>query len=241
MELSGLAALVTGAGQGLGRAIAEALVKDGAAVVVLDVDGERARIVAGELRDLTTAPICAVTADIAVRDEVVSAIDQANRAIGLIDILVNSAGIWCHNTVLGVSEAEWDRVLSVNVKGALFCAQLVAPSMIRRRAGKIVNIASSAGLSPDLGWAAYQTSKAAMIMFSRILALELAPHNVQVNTACPGAIRTPMLDHIQSVEGDPYPHAAEPADIAQVVLGLISPFEQTTTGQIVDRNGMSVL
>ena len=241
MELTGHAALVTGAAQGLGRAIAHHLSVAGAAVALLDVSSQGAENAAKELRATATAPVCAVTADVTVKDQVALALEQATRTVGEIDILINSAGIWRHNTLLGVSEAEWDDVFAVNVKGALFCAQLVAPGMVRRRSGKIINVASSAGLNPDVGWAAYQTSKAAMIMFSRMLACELAPHNVQVNAVCPGAIRTPMLDYIRSVEGGDYAHAADPADIAEVVLGLVVPFGQTDTGQIVDGSGKSVL
>ena len=224
----------------LGRAIAEAFAEAGAAVALLDVNGERAEVAADEVRASTGAATCAVTADVAVKDQVAGAIEGAARELGEIDILINNAGIWRHNTVLDVSEAEWDRVFAVNVKGALLCAQFVAPGMMRRRAGKIVNVASAAGLHPGLGWAAYQTSKAAMIMLGRILAAELAPHNVQVNTVCPGAIRTPMTDYIRSVEGGDFPHASDPADIAQVVLGLVAPFEQTATGQVVGRDGKSV-
>ena len=241
MALEGHVALVTGAAQGLGRAIAEALAAAGADVAVLDVDGDRAEVVASQLRVTANVATCAVTADVAVRDQAAAAVEGAARELGEIDVLINNAGIWRHNTLLEVPEAEWDRVFAVNVKGALLCAQCVAPGMMRRRSGKIVNVASIAGVNPGVGWAAYQTSKAAMIMLSRILAAELAPHNVQVNTVCPGAIRTPMTDYIRSVEGGDFAHASDPADIAEVVLGLIAPFGQTVTGQVVDRSGKSIL
>lgn len=241
MELAGHSALVTGAAQGLGWAIATSLARAGAAVALLDANGEGAEAAAKELGVTAAAPICAVTADVAVKDELAAAIEQATRTVGEIDILINNAGIWRHNTLMEVSEAEWDRVFAVNVKGALFCAQLLAPAMARRRSGKIVNVASIAGVHPGVGWAAYQTSKAAMIMFSRILASELAPHNVQVNAVCPGAIRTAMLDTICAVEGGDYAHAADPAEVAEVVLGLVAPFEQRATGQVVDRSGKNVV
>jgi len=239
--LAGHVALVTGAAQGLGRAIAKALAEHGAGVALLDVDAEGVRRAADELRSSDGAATCAVCADVAVRPRVAAAVKDAVRQLGEIGILVNNAGIWRHNTLLDVSEAEWDRVFAVNVKGALWCAQLVAPGMIRRRAGKIVNVASIAGVNPGVGWAAYQTSKAALIMFGRILALELAEHNVQVNTVCPGAIRTPMTDYIRRVEGSEFPHAAAAQDIASLVMRFLVPFEQTTTGQVVDGAGRSIL
>lgn len=233
--------MVTGAAEGLGFAIAASLAQAGAAVGVLDINADRADEAATALRNTATAPVCAVQADVAVQDAMSAAIDAIAGALGPIDILISSAGIWRQNTLMDVTEAEWDRVLAVNVKGALWGAQLVAPAMIDRRSGKIINIASLAGVGPGLNWAAYQTSKAAMIMFSRILAAELEPHDVQVNTVCPGAIRTPMLKAIVAAEGGDFAHAADPADVADAIMGLIAPFDQTTTDQVVDGHGKSIL
>jgi 3-oxoacyl-[acyl-carrier protein] reductase len=240
MSLDHHVALVTGGGQGLGRAIVETLAAAGAAVAVLDFDGGNAEAAVRAIQASFGCRACAVTADVAVKAQVAAAVEQAASALGAIDLLINNAGIWRHDILLDVPEAEWNRVLAVNLNGALFCSQCVAPSMLERGAGKIVHIASAAGLGPGVGWAAYQVSKAALIMLGRIQAEEFRDKNIQVNVVCPGAIRTPMLETIQTVEGGDYVHAADPAAIAQVILRLVDPFEQTTTGQVVDREGNSV-
>lgn len=232
--------MVTGGGQGLGRAIAEALATAGCAVAILDVDADRAASASREIGATTGAATCAVCADVAVKAQVDAAIDQVCEALGEIDVLINNAGIWRHNTLLDVDEAEWGRVFAVNVTGALFCVQRVAPAMKRRRSGKIIQVASIAGVNAGVGWAAYQTSKAAMIMMSQILAAELADHGVQVNVVCPGAIRTAMLEQIVATEGGDVAQAADAGKIAEMILGLIAPFEQTTTGQVVDRDGQGI-
>jgi len=239
VSLHGHVALVTGGGRGLGRAIVEALSAAGAAAAVLDIDAGAAEAAAAAAR-ACGGRACAVAADVTNKEQVSAAVERATSDLGAIDILVNNAGIWRHNLLRDVSEEEWDRVMAVNVKGPLLCAQAVAPSMLARGAGKIVHIASIAGIGPGVGWAAYQTSKAALIMLGRIQAEEFRERNIQVNVVCPGALRTTMLETIMFVEGGDYPHALDPAAIARVVLDLIDPFEQSTTGAVVDGAGNSV-
>jgi len=241
VALNGHNAVVTGGASGLGRAIAERLAAAGADVGMLDLDAPAAQSAADAIRDATGRRACSVAADASARPQVAAALQTIARKLGPIDILINNVGIWRHNTLLEVTEEEWDRVFAVNVKSALLCSQAVAPGMIQRGAGKIVNIASVAGLHPGRGWAAYQTSKAAMIMLGRILDEELREHGVRVNVVCPGAIDTPMLDYIRSVEGGDYRHAAAPQAVAQTVVGLVNPFEQETTGQVVGADGKSLL
>ncbi len=172
--------------------------------------------------------------DVADRRRVRATTRRIEDSVGPIDILINNAGIWRHTPVLEVRESEWDRVHATNVKGNLFCAQAVAPGMMARRAGKIVNVASLAGFVGGAYWSAYDASKAAAISLTLALAEALAPHNVHVNAVCPGAVDTALTDAILEREPDvEFDHVHHPDDVAKEVLEFVVPFEQSTSGRIV--------
>ena len=229
MILHGRTALVTGAAQGIGFAIARSLASEGASVALLDLDRERAEKAADQI-DLASAWCC----DVRDRKQVGMVVREIGARIGPPDILVNSAGIWRHTPVLDVDVADWDEVFEVNVKGVLFCSQAVAETMVRRRSGKIVNIASVAGFVGTPGWSAYCASKAAVISLTLSLAGQLNRHNVHVNAVCPGGTRTSMSEYIAQTEGrsDVSSYHA-PEDVAREVLTLVCPFDQSTTGRVV--------
>ena len=225
MSLKGRIALVTGAAQGIGQAVAGQLAAAGASLALLDVDGEEVAASASAL-GIEAAWTCDVRDGEAIRAVVAQ--------IGTIDILVNNAGIWRHTPVLEVDASQWDEVFAVNVKGILFGAQAVAPDMRQRRAGKIVNIASVAGFGGSGDWSAYCASKAAAISLTLALATELQDQNVQVNAVCPGATQTPMLEFIEACEpGANFDWVHSPEEVAGEVLKLVDPFDQETTGRVV--------
>ena len=191
-RFAGKVALVTGAGRGLGRAIAAALAREGASLVLHyhdsaagaeDVAEDAARLGVRALR---------VRADIADTMQIRQMFEEAQRAFGRLDVLVNNAGVFSRVPLLDVTEAHWDHVLDVNLKGTFLCAQAAARVMLPQRSGVIVNVASGGGLSPRPGYetsAPYSAIKAGVIMLTRRLALELAPH-VRVNAVAPGIIES---------------------------------------------------
>ncbi len=228
-SLEGRVAVVTGAAQGIGYAVATHLTAAGAICELLDADTEAVRTAAAGLAN-ASAWVCDVTNRQQVRDTIAAV--ETER--GAIDILVNNAGIWRHTPVLEVNEADWDWIHAVNVKGMLFCSQAVAPDMSDRGRGKIVNIASLAGFTGSNAWSAYSASKAAAISLTLALASSLGSHGVHVNAVCPGAVETALTDQIRRAEpASTFEHALPPSEVAEVVFGLVAPFEQTTGGQVV--------
>ena len=185
-SLSGKVAVVTGAAQGIGLAIARRFVAEGARVLLSDINGPAVEAAATELRQL------AACADVSDRNAVDRMIAAANTEYGPIDILVNNAGIYRNTPLLELTEEEFDHVLAVNLKSTLFTIQAVAPQMIARRSGSIVNVASLAAVLAGPGMVAYCTSKAGVAQLTNVAAIELAPYNVRVNALAPGTFATEM-------------------------------------------------
>jgi NAD(P)-dependent dehydrogenase (short-subunit alcohol dehydrogenase family) len=189
LSLAGRTALITGAGRGFGERIAHELATLGAAVGVLDLDGDSAVRVADALRNSY-----ALRCDISALDEVRTAFDLAETELGPIDVLVNNAGIASFTPFLESTEDELDRVFAVNLTGLFNCCRVAAPGMVERGFGRIVNISSLAGLRGGgfLGRTSYAASKAGVLGFTKALARELAPSGVTVNAVAPGAMDTEM-------------------------------------------------
>ena len=235
-------ALVTGGARGIGRGIVEAFAADGAAVVVVDRDGEEAERVAGELRDGGAAAL-AVPLDVREAGAVSAMVERALGRFGRIDVLVNNAGIYPNTPVLEMAEAEWDAVFDVNVKGAFLVSQAVAAAMVARgEGGRIVNISSGAAVSGRPGAAHYCASKAALNMFTKVLAIELAPHDILVTAVAPGLITVPGADltgeYVERlIAMTPVKRPGQPSDIANAVLFLASPASSFITGTILGVDG----
>ncbi|MCC6194700.1 MAG: SDR family oxidoreductase [Burkholderiales bacterium] len=196
MELEGKVAIVTGAGRGIGEGIARVLAREGARVVVNnDRNGDDANRVVAAIGAAGGKAI-AIRADISSRSEVEALVAQALAAFGAIDILVNNAGIEVPpSLVKDLPEAQWDRVLGVNLKGTFLCCQAVLPAMMAKRRGKIVNIASTAAKRMSFfGSADYTASKHGVIGLTQHLAWEVADHRINVNAVCPGGVLTPLLE-----------------------------------------------
>lgn len=254
MILQGKVALVTGAGQGIGEATAKALAENGAAVIVADINVERAEKVASEIA-AHQRRAAASTADVGNVEDIQKMVDRAIKDFGKIDILVNNAGVTRRADIMDITEADWDRIHRVNAKGVFFCLQTVARTMIPRRDGRIINIASIAGKGYiGLSNAAYGASKGAVISLTKTAAQQLGRHNINVNAICPGVTRTALSDANLRVRAQeqgvtieemekrraeviPLKRANDPEDIAAMAVFLASPGSRNITGQSYNVDG----
>jgi meso-butanediol dehydrogenase/(S,S)-butanediol dehydrogenase/diacetyl reductase len=192
VDLSDQVAIVTGAGQGIGKAAALALAAAGADVVVTDINGaaveETAAAIAAKGRQTL-----AIKADVGNTQDIDRLVRESVARFGKIDTLVNNAGVTRRAYIMDLTEDDWDRIFRVNAKGVFFCLQRVAREMIPRRSGRIINIASIAGKGfPGTSNAIYAASKGAVISLTKTAAQQLGPHNINVNAVCPGIVRTPL-------------------------------------------------
>jgi NAD(P)-dependent dehydrogenase (short-subunit alcohol dehydrogenase family) len=258
MELEGQTAIVTGAGQGIGRAIALELASMGANVVAADLNQETAQRTAGEVQALDRRAI-AVRTDVSKAADCQALACRAIEEFGRIDVLINNAGIHRSAWPLDVTEELWDGILNVNAKGVLFCSQAVLPHMIAARRGKIISTASQSGKVSGPQGLVYCASKAAVISMTKSLALAHARDGILVNCVCPGSIDTAMwdaLDHDVGVlqlrlppgehkrrraEQIPLGRLGTPEDVARVFGFLASSKSDYMTGQAVNVTGGLVM
>jgi len=240
--LKGQTAIITGAGRGIGRAIALALAGRGADVVVGDIDAAAAQAVASEAAALGVRS-AAVACNVVIRREVEALVERALSEFGRLDILVNNAGITRDTLLVRMTEEQWDLVLDVNLKGTFFGCQAAAKPMMKARSGKIVNLASITGLIGNAGQANYSASKAGVIALTRTVAKELASRNVQVNAIAPGFIETEMTRELPEkaraafLDNIPLARPGTPDDVANLVCFLASPESAYITGQCIAIDG----
>ncbi|MFC1532052.1 SDR family NAD(P)-dependent oxidoreductase [Thermodesulfobacteriota bacterium] len=246
MELEGKIALVTGAGQGIGKAIALTFAKEGADVAANDINLDMVETTASEVKALGRRSM-AVKADVSDEEAVNRMVEQVSHELGGIDILVNNAGIGNTRMVEDMTKSEWRHVLGVNLDGTFYCSKAVIETMKGRGGGKIVNISSLAGKKMSyMACAAYTASKAGILGFTRHLSFEVGPYKIRVNAICPGAVLTPKLqappEHIKTIsDGMPLKDICRPEDIADTALFLASSRSRMITGTVIDVDaGISV-
>jgi 2-hydroxycyclohexanecarboxyl-CoA dehydrogenase len=248
MKLEGKTAIVTGAGRGIGRAIALALAREGCQVGVADLLADSARAVAAEVEALGVKGL-SLPADLTRRPDVTRMAQEAQAQFGQVDILVNNAGWDRMGLFLETDEDTWDRIIAVNLKAMLYVCKAVLPSMVARGAGKVVNIASDAGRVGSSGEAVYSATKGAVIAFSKALAREMARHRITVNAVCPGLTETPLLQSLRDqspkmerileavTRATPLGRVASPEEIAGAVVFFASPEADFVTGQTLSVSG----
>lgn len=241
-DLMGKIAIVTGSARGIGRAIALALARRGADVVITDIDEEESRATSKEIIAAGRRSM-AIRCDVSRRAEVAALVEQTAKELGRLDIFVNNAGITRDTLLMRMTEDQWDLVLDINLKGTFFGCQAASKVMMKARAGKIVNIASITGLIGNAGQANYSASKAGVIALTRTVAKELASRNIQVNAIAPGFIETEMTRELPEkareafLQNIPLKRPGTPEDVAHLVCFLCSPESDYITGQCITIDG----
>jgi 3-oxoacyl-[acyl-carrier protein] reductase len=243
IDLTGKVAFVTGSTRGIGLAIARSLYAAGAKVAVVGRDQARAQAVAAELGERASGVAC----DVARAEQVEAAIAAAEKALGPIDVLVNNAGLTRDNILLRLTEADWDAVLDANLKGAFHTTRAVIKGMMKRRAGRIVNITSIVGLTGNKGQANYAASKAGLIGFTKSVAKEYASRGILANCVAPGFIETDMTAALPDearatlLQDIALGRLGRPEDVAGAVLFLASDLAGYVTGQVLVVDGGMVI
>jgi dehydrogenase/reductase SDR family protein 4 len=239
-------ALVTGASRGIGRAIAETFIREGATVIIC---GRRLATLEQAAREIGPG-VKSIVCHIGRSDQIKAMVDTATREFGRIDILVNNAATNVAQTAcLDIDEGMFDKMIEINLKSAFRLTQLIAPGMCERGSGSIINISSISGLRPQFEGLLYSTTKAALIMMTQSYALELGPKGVRVNAIAPGLIQTALSEYYwkdearreKRIEHQPIRHLGQPMEIAEVAALLASDRSSFMTGQTLVVDGGRLL
>lgn len=239
--LANQVAVVTGSGRGIGRAIASALMKEGAKIVISDINEELCAKTAEELRALGAEAI-SVPCNVTQSESVAKMVESVMKEWGRIDILVNNAGITRDNLFMRMSEGEWQAVIDTNLTSAFKVTKQVLKVMSKQRSGRIINIASTTGVHGNFGQVNYAAAKAGLIGFTKTIALEYASRNITANVVAPGFIDTDMTKALgeeiinKYVERIPLKRMGTPDDIANAVVFFAGPGAYVT-GQVMEVNG----
>ena len=243
IDLSGKNAIVTGSTRGIGRAVAQALADAGARVAVVGRDKSKASEIAGQVGNGALGFAC----DVADTAQVSQLIADVEKEFGGIDILVNNAGITRDNLVMRLKDEDWDAVLNANLRGAFAAIRAASRGMMKKRSGRIINMASVVGLNGNKGQANYSASKAGLIALTKSVAKELGSRGILVNAIAPGFIETEMTDAMTpearaALNGlIPLERLGKPEDIASAVVFLASDFAGYITGQVLVVDGGMVM
>ncbi|MBR3654341.1 MAG: 3-oxoacyl-[Elusimicrobia bacterium] len=243
MKLKDQVAVITGSAQGIGKTIAETFAKEGAKIVITDINIEKAQATADEIKNKYNVETIAIASNVTKLSDCENLISQALDKFQKIDILVNNAGITKDNLVLRMSEQEWDAVISVNLKGVFNSIKAVTRTMFKQRHGRIINIASVVGIMGNAGQANYSASKGGVIALTKTCAKEFSSRNILVNAIAPGFIKTAMTDALSDevkakyAEVIPLKRLGEAQDIANSALFLASEDSSYITGNVINVNG----
>ncbi len=246
MLLKDKVTLVTGGAQGIGRTLAEAFAKEGAKLVICDVNEESLKNAADEMKK-NGAEVLAVKANVSSSSDVDEVIKKTVDNYGTIDILINNAGITRDNLMLRMSEDEWDAVLNINLKGTFLFTKACCKVMSKKRTGCIINVASIIGVIGNAGQANYAASKAGVIGLTKTAAKEFAKRNVRVNAIAPGFIQTAMTDKLSEeirelmIKQIPLARMGQPGDVADLAVFLASENASYITGQVIRIDGGMVI
>jgi 3-oxoacyl-[acyl-carrier protein] reductase len=242
MRLQGKVAVVTGGAQGIGRAIALGLGREGAKVAIADLQADKAKSVAAELQALGTEAL-AVEVNVASESSVKQLASETFSRFGRVDVLVNDAGIYLKAPVVEITEENWDRTINVNLGGNFLCCRAFIPSMRKQKGGRIISVASGIAHYGAKEFAPYAASKAAIIGFVKSLAREVGHDGITVNALCPGAANTAMPrthrseeELMQRLRSNPLGHVLEPEDFVGPVVFLASDAASYITGQSINVN-----
>lgn len=247
MKLEGKIAWVTGGAQGIGRAIARELAVSGANLALSDINLEKAEETARALAGETGREVLAVKMNVSDPNDVEEGLKKIVDKYSRVDILVNNAGVTRDGLIMRMSEADWDLVLSINLKGSFNCLKAVTRPMMKQRQGRIINIASVVGLMGNAGQANYSASKAGVIGLTKSAAKELATRNITVNAVAPGFIKTAMTDVLSEEARQnlqkliPLGRLGEAEDVAKAVAFLASDDAAYMTGQVLTVDGGMVM
>lgn len=246
-RLEGRAAIITGSGQGIGKAIALGMAREGAAVVIAEIGEANGLQVKSDVEGLG-GKASAIPTDVSREESVNAMVEQSIKEFGRVDILVNNAGIYPVSPIEEMAEELWDRVIGTNLIGTFLCSKAVVPGFLKQRAGRIINIASGRALQGATEGAHYAASKAGIIGFTKALALEVAPYGVTVNAICPGVTDTAQ-PRGHRTEEELYAMAAkiplgrigQTEDLVGPAIFLASDAARFVTGQMVIVNGGAIM
>jgi len=242
-QLDDRIAVVTGAAQGIGRAIAEMLARRGAHVVVADINLEKAQATAQAIAASTGRRVIAVQTNVADSASAQATIDRTLAEFGRIDVLVNNAGTTRDTLLMRMSEADWDMVINLNLKGTFFCTKAAIRPMLRTKSGRIINISSVSGLAGNAGQANYAASKAGLVGFTKSVARELASRAITCNAVAPGFVPTALTNGLpddlkaKAIEAIPLGRVGTAAEIAAAVVYLASDEAAYVTGHVLTVDG----
>jgi 3-oxoacyl-[acyl-carrier protein] reductase len=247
MLLENKVAVVTGAAQGIGKAIATRLAEAKARLVICDIDEDMVKATAQEIKDGYNVDCVGVVTNVVDFEQCKAMIDNTVKEMGSVDILVNNAGITRDQLLMRMKEEDWDSVLAINLKGTFNCCRAAVRQLLKQRQGRIINISSVVGVMGNAGQINYAASKAGVIGLTKSLAKEMASRGVTVNAVAPGFIKTRMTDAMPEAAKEviekqiPLQRLGEPEDVANVVLFLASEMAGYITGEVIKVDGGLVM